>query len=132
MNKKKQIWIAYKNMKQAEMKDEGLTMDKEKEIENLDKLMRAASGYCIDCKYYCCDCSCNIYPLGSSCVLRDETMAISKSLVKAGVGDTKQAVKDFADYLIKYAQDCMESGYDGIGAEDIRAKFNEFYGEVDE
>ncbi len=41
----------------------------------------------------------------------------------------RQAVKEFANYLCDYAMACKESGYDGIGAQDIKDKFKELYGE---
>lgn len=39
----------------------------------------------------------------------------------------KKKIEDFVDYLVEYAKTCQDNGYDGIGTEDIKDKFKEYY-----
>lgn len=36
-------------------------------------------------------------------------------------------LKEFTEYLMQYARECKENGYDGIGENDIEEKMIEFY-----
>lgn len=50
-------------------------------------------------------------------------------LIEQGYGDTKQTVREFADFLKDYARQVKENGYDGIGETDIDEKLKEFLNE---